>query len=761
MDGERPATRRAQPPVADAAHSVAQLADEVARLREELARQHLLSLAAGVLVDRYALEPADAAERLVSLAEDTGQRPEDFAADLLNQAVGPSPAVATAAEPVGASRRVRRTGELAGARESLDEVAETLLSEALGPLGACGVLLWRRSAGDCLELVGGAGLGALERTHWRWIPPLWPGPLRRVHAEGRPLWLPRGPTAPDRLPGPSEAAARAVLPLRGDQGPLGVMLVCWPQPTELAEDLRHEVLMLSQVARRVLSAAQRRPDYRSCGPLSLPVLTSLLDVLANPALLVHSPSGDGEPLVEHANQAARRAGTGLLGSVPRPLGQLLPYAAPLLRELIARAQETQAVQIEAQLPAGRRPGEPGTLTNVRVLPVEQERTAVLWHPGGLDHSSSALRVVGGLAGLGAFEDDVAAGTSRWTEHTFELLGLALDAPPRPLADLGPLFEPEDARALAGAVRRLMNRQENVTLVVRVRRPEGGLRQVRIIAEPVLTDGALTGIAGIFQDVSAQHRTEVALEATFDQLTTVREQSAVRHRLALQLQQAIVPEVPDLRKLPGLQVAARYRPAGQEYRVGGDWYDVLPLPGGPVMMAVGDVAGHGIEAATGMVALRNALRGLALTGEPPARLLGWLNEVALNTSGQPTATGVCAVYDPARRSLVWASAGHLPPVLLRGGTAVMLEPTHNILLGALPESTYHETVTPLRAQDTLFLYTDGLIERRDTDLGGSLTELRDAVQALDPADVAEQADRLLARSTGDTEDDTSLVVIRIL
>lgn len=316
MDGESSATQRARPPAADAAQSVAQLADEVAWLREELARRHLLDLAAGVLVERYALEPADAAERLLALADDTGQRPEDLAADLLNQAIGPPPAGSTAAESAGPSRQVRRAGELAEAQESLDEVAETLLSEALAPLRACGVLIWRQGAGDCLELVGGAGHSGLERTHWQWVPPLWPTPLRRAHAEGMPLWLPDGPTAPDRLPGPSSGAARAVLPLRGDKGPLGVLLVCWPRPTELPEELRQDVLMLSQVAGRVLAAARRRPSYLLSGPLPRPELTSLLDLLAHPALLVRGPSGAGEPLVEHANQAARHAATGLLGPVP-------------------------------------------------------------------------------------------------------------------------------------------------------------------------------------------------------------------------------------------------------------------------------------------------------------------------------------------------------------------------------------------------------------------------------------------------------------
>ncbi|MFE9426337.1 GAF domain-containing SpoIIE family protein phosphatase [Kitasatospora sp. NPDC006697] len=732
------------------ARRIARLADEVARLRERQALHHLLDLAAGVLTERFGLEPSEAREQLAALAEETGQLPEDLAADLLNEAARPPSA---AAAPPGPSRQARRAAELAGAAESLDEVAQTLLREALVPLRAQGLLIWREAAGGCLELVGGAGFDALERTHWRWLSPLWPGPLHRVLAGGLPCWLTDGPDGPERLPRPA-GAGRAVLPLRAGSGPLGVLLVCWPAPAELPPELRRELLGLTEVAGRVLAAADRTE------PLPRPVLTSLLDLLAHPAIVLHGPAVSGELLVEHANRAARRAAARPLPADPPPLDQLLPYPAPALAELVARVREARAPRTAAHLPAEHRPGEPGTLTNVRVLPVDGERTVVLWHSGALEHGFSILRVVGALAGLGAFEDDLSTGTSRWTEHAFGLLGLDADALPRPLAELAPLLDPGDGEELARAVRRLTDHQESLRLVVRARRPDGGHRHLRILAEPVLTHGTLTGITGVLEDVSVQHHTEVALEATFDQLATVRERSALRHRLALQLQQAIVPEVPEPQQLPGLAVAARYRPAGQEYRVGGDWYDVLPLPEGRVMLAVGDVAGHGIDAANGMVALRNALRGLALTGQPPARLLGWLNEVALLTAGQPTATGVCAVYDPHRRQLLWASAGHLPPLLLRQGRAVLLDRAHNILLGAASGRRYQQTVTPLRAGDTLFLYTDGLIERRDTGLDSSLAALRDSVQGLPADGVAEQADQLLARSTGDTEDDASLVVIRI-
>ena len=89
-----------------------------------------------------------------------------------------------------------------------------------------------------------------------------------------------------------------------------------------------------------------------------------------------------------------------------------------------------------------------------------------------------------------------------------------------------------------------------------------------------------------------------------------------------------------------------------------------LPSRLVLLCVGDVAGHGIDAATSMVVLRNALRGLAVTGARPAQLLSWLNMVAHHLTGGVTATAVCGLYDPERRRLRWARAGHLPPVLTR-------------------------------------------------------------------------------------------------
>jgi len=204
---------------------------------------------------------------------------------------------------------------------------------------------------------------------------------------------------------------------------------------------------------------------------------------------------------------------------------------------------------------------------------------------------------------------------------------------------------------------------------------------------------------------------------------------------------------------------RYRPAETDHLVGGDWYDAVVLPTEQVLLAVGDVAGHGIDAATDMVALRNALRGLAATGAGPAQLLSWLNTVAHHLTDHVTATAVCGIYDPSSQTLRWARAGHPPPLLIRDGRATALPLPTGMLLGATGEAHYGEQELTLHPGDTLMMYTDGLIERKDASLDQSLEHLRAAAQVAVPA-LGEQLDYLLSHSNADTDDDTYLIGIRL-
>ncbi|MET7617844.1 SpoIIE family protein phosphatase [Streptomyces sp. NPDC005408] len=735
--------------------ALARLAADNAGLHEQLTRQHLIDLATGILVAQLQASPAEAAEHLGRLAEATGLSTEDLAADIVNGVAG-TIAVAPPTGDEGALtevRRIRRVVTAAEVNDTVGEAAGTLLEGGLRPLGVQSLWLWRRMESDCLRLAGHAGVSATEAARWQWIPPGLPTPFQSVLTEGSPIWLASGLPRDVVLPGPGPEAARALLPLRLQGTTVGLALVIWPGPADLDENLRRALVDLIDVAARVLNATEAEPS-RS------PLLDDLVDALAHPAMTVRRDPDTSALSVEHLNEPASEALGGTYQAVGQPLEIAFPRHHADLAPLMRRAYEGMSLQRAARIPPEHREGSPAPLLDVRVLPAGDERTVVLWHTAS-DLRTATTRAVSRLQGVAPFEDDLVTGTSTWSEQAYGILGVDPDSEPIPLSKLRLRVHPEDADDLTELLTTLTGRRKGAVAVVRVIRDDGGLRHVRIAVEPLLDEGVLTGLTGVYQDVSAGFHAEVALTATFDQLTAVQAQAALRHRLALQLQQAIVPEMPALRRLPGLQATARYRPAVQEYRVGGDWYDVLPLPSGKVLVAVGDIAGHGIDSATGMVALRNALRGLAFTGHTPRRLMQWLNEVTLNTQGHPTATAVCALYDPADRTLCWASAGHLPPLLLRDGTAQLIDPPHDILLGAVPSYGYKETVTQLKPGDTLLLYTDGLIERRHDGLDQGLETLRQAAQELSACEVEEQADRLLGAAMGDTDDDTSLIAIRVV
>jgi hypothetical protein len=226
-------------------------------------------------------------------------------------------------------------------------------------------------------------------------------------------------------------------------------------------------------------------------------------------------------------------------------------------------------------------------------------------------------------------------------------------------------------------------------------------------------------------------------AAREQLADSEQRAEEEHLLATRLQHAITPRTAAPLEAGGLNVAARYLPAGPPSLVCGDWYDAVMLPSKEVLLAVGDVAGHGIDAVTGMVALRNALRGLAMTGATPATLVGWLNAAACHLTDGIVGTALCGIDDPGSRTLHWARAGHLPPIVVRAGDAQPLELPHGVLLGADPAASYDEATTSLQPGDILLLYTDGLIERRDESLDAALRarlmrgQLQSVRRSLDP------------------------------
>jgi GAF domain-containing protein len=184
-----------------------------------------------------------------------------------------------------------------------------------------------------------------------------------------------------------------------------------------------------------------------------------------------------------------------------------------------------------------------------------------------------------------------------------------------------------------------------------------------------------------------------------------------HHVASVLQKSILPDV--LPKVPGLRTASFYLPAGAEAEIGGDYYDLFRAPDGRVVLAIGDVCGKGVQAATKTSAIKHSLRGMVATGAGPARALTELNRLVAE-SGDPAdiVTMWFGFLDLGSGELRWADGGHPPALLRRAGTRMIerLEVT-GPLLGAVPSAPYSEGVMTLAPGDIVMLYTDGVTEAR--------------------------------------------------
>ncbi len=244
------------------------------------------------------------------------------------------------------------------------------------------------------------------------------------------------------------------------------------------------------------------------------------------------------------------------------------------------------------------------------------------------------------------------------------------------------------------------------------------------------------------------------------------QVLVRHRTfvdragAAALLHSLTPRLPDL---PGLELAARYVP-GSQYGVGGDWYDVFRLPSGLVAVAIGDVMGHGLHAATVMGRVRSALRAYALEHADPAEVLARLDRKIQHFEPGHLATVLYAVLDPASGEGTASSAGHLPPVLVYpGGSAEVVPVPVAPPIGV--KSSIRRRSHPIRLSPgaLLCLYTDGLVERRTRDLDEEVERLRSVLSAV-PLPTAESACvQTMTEMLGDREpeDDISLLTVMLL
>jgi Stage II sporulation protein E (SpoIIE)/ANTAR domain len=756
------------------------LAAVVERLRHELtvARADanvaaVVATARGALMERHHCSAAEAARQLDDMAAAAGLPPHEMAAAMLRQeppAPPPEPERSRQLEPadpfaVAAAERARDGAEL----------VQALHAQLLDRFGATAAAVWLLEPDGSLEMLGQAGLGGTESSRWRRLPAQFDSPQLRVAGAGEELWWPAGPPSADQVPTLAPwggNAARAILPLRDRTGTLlGVAQAWWPQEREHFDDgVRSGLSAVVAGFAEVLSLRLAHGPVGSTA--ASPAVFKALDQVGDSVLVVRPLRDPGSLSI--ADFAIVHVSPGYADPAGRSAGELAgltlleAYPASMSGDgLYARAARVLAGGHPEHVPGTVAAPLTGAADEVAVCDLHAAPffAGVLftWRRAGMaERLAELLGHAERLGQMGGWQENLAAGTVQWTESAFAIFGLD----PRqvaaiPTADLHNFVIATDRAPVRRFRESLLRQRDRVMTTFRIVRPgDTSIRQIRIFAEPVVAGDQVVALRGAFQDVSEHYHTQVALAATRDQLADTEQRAAEEHQLALRLQRAIMPEEAPPVEAAGVDVAVRYRPAESGHLVAGDWYDALLLPEKDLLLVVGDITGHGIDAVTGMIGARNALRGLAATGEGPADLLRHLNYAACHLSEGIAGTVVCGRYDPDTRVLRWARAGHLPPILVRDGAASTLPLPGGVLLGLDPDAEYEEAELELRGGDALLLFTDGLIERRADSISDALRELTSAAVPAGP-DAAAHADRILSSAVSDTGDDACLVAVRIL
>jgi CheY-like chemotaxis protein/anti-sigma regulatory factor (Ser/Thr protein kinase) len=357
----------------------------------------------------------------------------------------------------------------------------------------------------------------------------------------------------------------------------------------------------------------------------------------------------------------------------------------------------------------------------------------------LQASRAALSDAQRIARLASFRVDVSSGAVAWSESAVQLFGRQIVTPngePTPFPFWSDLVNADPARDFGHVQTQWTS-------------PDGSALTLVARAEFVRDRaGRVRSISGTLQDITEHDATRRALATTTDLLQREQESATL-------LQAALLPKV--LPAAPGLDLAARYLPA--EVGVGGDWYDASIQADGRVLLAIGDVAGHGIAAATTMNDIRVASRAFSLNESSPSRILQKLNSFSRATRRGDLVTALIVSLDPVTGEATLASAGHLPPVLTHDRHAEFVDVHVTPPLGvsiAQPEETH----VVLEPGATLVLYTDGLVERRGGSIDDRLAQLAEVVREGGQT-AADIVDRLVGRMlpTGRPSDDVAVIAVK--
>ncbi|GGW41303.1 hypothetical protein GCM10010503_16840 [Streptomyces lucensis JCM 4490] len=371
-----------------------------------------------------------------------------------------------------------------------------------------------------------------------------------------------------------------------------------------------------------------------------------------------------------------------------------------------------------------------------------------------------------LSRVGSAEWNLLTDEATWSGELYGILGLDPAGPALTLDELPALVAEEDRPELTAMVTGCLVDGKPIDGEFHVVRPDASVRTVHMMGEPVLgADGSTTSMWAVLRDVSELRRSQRTVRETRDSLQHHRRRERTEHRIAAELQEAVLPPWRGSLRLPHrgapvLDLAAHHMPSAAGTLIGGNWYDALELPDGRTLLGVGDLTGHGVTVAPGMAMLLGAVRGMAMTGTAPGQLLTMLNQL-LDATVQPAlGSALCCSYRPESRTLVWAQAGHPAPLLYRGGTGRVLNAPRGVLLGATSGAVYEQADEALQPGDLLLLHTDGLLSGHSA--ATAVDHLLELAPRFTAARTAQDCVRTVVEEFGGAgrEDDACVLVARV-
>lgn len=309
--------------------------------------------------------------------------------------------------------------------------------------------------------------------------------------------------------------------------------------------------------------------------------------------------------------------------------------------------------------------------------------------------------------------------------------------------------PDDAGAVRATWWQSFEEREPWEREYRLKTRDGTYRWIVDRGVPRYVNGKFAGFVGTATDIDERKQAEERLANAYSQ----------EHEVAVTLQHSLLPD--RLPEFPEVTLAARYLPAASGSALGGDWYDAIELDGQRLAVVVGDVVGHGLRAAATMSQLRSACRAYALLDTSPAETFGHLDRLLAAEGKQTMATAFYAVVDRDTGRVEYSSAGHPPALVVGKSGSRFLDDGRSVPIGTSGRPRAYTTAEDrLEPGDTLILYTDGLVERRDVLLDDSLAEMAEIAERAE-GDVEQVCDTILARLEPDgIADDVAVLALRL-